>query len=174
MIGIRMGKSVMAAGLLYALTTALSPVAHAQSVANDLAPRLLFAVSGGFWKGETKLNTLADDAKGSGDAAAQEERRGYYRISAYRGEDNTSKVYLQRIELADKGPKIAETMELEKLNGLNAYVTDIRQDNASGVSATEGFSAFIALKLDPKAADTATWTVLVDEYGTVSVEKPTN
>jgi hypothetical protein len=153
-----------------AMSIALPSTASAQSGASDLAPRLLFAISGGFWKGATTLNTSIDDAakaSGKGDPAA----RGYYRISAYRTEDNSSHLYLQRVALEESAPKVLQTIEIEEINDLHAYVTDIRQDNGS---AAEGFSGFVTLKRDPKQAQTETWTVFVDEYGTVTVEKPTN
>lgn len=171
----RNGKSSLAVALLLAMALVPPLAARAQSAAGDLSPRLLFAVSGGFWKGETKLNTSLDEAvKKSGSTDGKDEGHGYYRISAYRTADDTSRLFLQRIALAGDAPAVAEGMEIDTINALHAYVTDIRQDNASGLSATEGFSAFIALKRDPKAPEAETWTVLVDEYGTVTVEKPTN
>jgi len=172
MTGRSIRKAVVVAAILLSATWAFSPpVAYAQSDTKNLPPRLLFAVSGGFWKGGTRLNTEAA-AKPSG--GSTDDSRGYYRIVAYRTEDNTSQIYLQRIVLEGTAPAVVETMPVDKINELDAYVTDIRQDNASGVSAAEGFSAFVALKRDPKAAEPVTWTVFVDEYGTVTVEKPTN
>jgi hypothetical protein len=172
----RNGKSSLALALLIAMELVPPLAARAQPGADDLPARLLFAVSGGFWKGDTKLNTSVDEAikEADGSAASKDSARGYYRISAYRTDDDTSRLFLQRIVLAKKAPEAAESMEIDAINALHAYVTDIRQDNASGLSATEGFSAFVALKRDPKAAEPETWTVLVDEYGTVTVEKPTN
>ena len=176
MTAYRKGTIARTTALVIVMSIALPfSAARAQSGAAELAPRLLFAVSGGFWKGETALNTSIDGADAESDKAGGEDSaRGYYRISAYRAEDNSTHLYLQRIALDESAPKVLETMEIAKINDLRAYVTDIRQDNASGVSATEGFSGFVTLKRDPKKTATETWTVFVDEFGTVTVEKPTN
>jgi hypothetical protein len=45
-------------------------------------------------------------------------RRGYYRLIAFRGEDNRSLVDLQRIALTPEGPQLVLSISLEEINAL--------------------------------------------------------
>jgi hypothetical protein len=84
--------------------------------------------------------------------------------------DRTAKVYLQQIAQTDNGPDIVSTVELQELNDLNPYVTDIRPENSTGRLNEPGLFAMVYLKTDPDG-DADSWTVAIDEFGDISVEK---
>lgn len=179
-------SAALLAGLLFA--SALPALAQdIKALADTLPSRVLFVVSGGFW-----AETLPDpeemapsDApateKTEGDAnqssASPDQRtpqRGYYRLIAIRGEDNRSLVFLQRLALGPEGPDLVLSIAVEEINGLGAYVTDIRPENSTGAASQAGFAAFIYLKTDTAVVEPETWAVFVDEFGDVVVEKSTN
>lgn len=188
-------RSTAAALVLSATSlTGWTTPSHAQdadTAITDLSDRLLFVVSGGSWEKvpETAVEAdpneeqTAEDASGekpdeaaSQDTADTEEgepivsTRGYYRLAAFRAEDNTSRVYLQQMELTDAGPAVEMTTEIEELNASPSYVTNIVQEN----TGQPGFSAFIYAKSDPSLPEPDTWTVFVDEFGELTIEKATN
>jgi hypothetical protein len=76
-------------------------------------------------------------------------RHGYYKLFAVRQADRTAKVYLQQIAQTDNGPDIVSTVELQELNDLNPYVTDIRPENSTGRLNEPGLFAMVYLKTDP-------------------------
>ncbi|MGO7425685.1 hypothetical protein ACCT09_39425, partial [Rhizobium ruizarguesonis] len=92
---------------------------------------------------------------------------------AVRQPDRTSKVYLQQIAQTETGPAIASTIELQEFSDLKPYVTDIRPENSNGIIKEPGLFATVYLKTDP-AAEPDGWTVLIDEFGDITVEKATN
>jgi hypothetical protein len=168
-----------------AVLAAMASVLAAQTFAQDgpgiaerLPERVLFVTSGGYWQvtaptktGETADTTAQNDA---GLAAQAAPARGYYRLIAVRGEDNRSLVDLQRIALAPEGPRLMTSTPVEAINDLGAYVTDIRPENSTGASSGPGFAAFIYLKTDPTVVEPETWSVFVDEFGDIAVEKSSN
>lgn len=189
-------RSTAAALVLLSATSLMgwtipSPAQDADTAITDLSDRLLFVVSGGSWEKVPETAVEADpneeqpaeDASGekpdeaaSPDTADTEEgepivsTRGYYRLAAFRAEDNTSRIYLQQMELTDAGPAVEMTTEIEELNASPSYVTNIVQEN----TGQPGFSAFIYAKSDPSLPEPDTWTVFVDEFGELTIEKATN
>ena len=121
-----------------------------------------FVVSTGFWEEPAE------------DAVEGAMRRGYYKLAAVRQPDGTAQVHLQQIEATDDGPKIASSTVLEEFSALKPYVTDIRPENSSGITAEPGLFATVYLKTDPKAAEPESWTVLIDDLGEIKVERATN
>lgn len=97
-------------------------------------------------------------------------RHGYYKLFAVRQPDRTAKIYLQQIVQSDDGPSIVSTLELQELNDLKPYVTDIRPENSTGMLKEPGLFAMVYLKTDPDA-DAESWTVIIDEFGEVTVAK---
>ncbi|TDH39492.1 hypothetical protein E2A64_08875 [Pseudohoeflea suaedae] len=168
-----------------------SPAQDAGTAITEVSDRLLFVVSGGFWEKlpesalavepseEQTANEPAEaapDETPSAETADTEEtapavsKRGYYRLVAFRAEDNTSRVYLQQMALTDDGPAVETTTEIEELNASSSYVTNIVQEGTGEM----GFSAFIAAKTDPSLPEPDTWTVFIDEFGAITIEKATN
>jgi hypothetical protein len=187
----RSAATVRALGLLTCLCITSGPVHADSETVSNLSPRVLFTVSGGYWEnipaaGAAGDATASDDGEdgstnvGDDDAAASEGSeattpgRGYYRAVAYRSQDNTSRLYLQQIALTDTGPEILDTTEIEAVTQADVYITDIRPENSTGVSATAGFTAFIFLKTAPDAAEPETWELFVDEFGDVTIDGATN
>jgi hypothetical protein len=158
------------------------PAGADEAVIEALSPRILFSISGGYW--ETLPETEQTDtdeadadeaAPASPDAAADEpSERGYYRAVAYRSEDNSSRLYLQKIGLSDGAPVVLETDEIEEIASEPAFITDLRPENSTGISATTGFAAFIYLKRDPADAQPENWELFVDEFGELTVNEATN
>jgi hypothetical protein len=185
----RARRNGSAAGLILALAVApsMAPLTAAaqDGELSDLTPRLLFAISGGAWSTIPAAEPDAssgeqNDADGSGDAedeaadAATGDERGYYRALAYRSEDNTSRLYLQRIALGENGPETVESTEITDITTLGAYITDLRPENSTGASSTAGFTAFVYLKRDPADSAAETFELFVDEFGDVTIDGATN
>ncbi len=141
-----------------------------------LPASIIFATSTGYW--EDDGTTLAvQRAPSAGEpatpAAPAKAHHGYYKLFAVRQADRTAKIYLQQIEQGESGPAIASTVELQELNDLKPYVTDIRPESSSGRFKEPGLFAMIYLKTDPDA-ESETWTVVIDEFGEVTVGKASN
>lgn len=171
----------MAPALLSRLAVATLLLSTAPVMADDidlLPVTAIFVVSGGFWEeiGETAAGEKSQEnaAPAKPDAPEEAARRGYYKLVAIRQPDRTAKVYLQQIALGDAGPQLAESVELEEFSGIRPYVTDIRPEDSTGVSRQPGFFATVYLKTDPAAVEPESWTVLIDEFGEIKVEKATN
>jgi hypothetical protein len=173
---------------------------NADTEVTALSERLLFVVSGGYWEeadvaaetapagegepaseaepgdtepgaeAEAETKTGPETASPAEEEAAPPARRGYYRLVALRAEDNTSRVYLQQMRLGESGPQVEMTTDIEEISSQSAYVTNITQEGGGAA----GFSAFIYAKSDPKLPEPDTWTVFVDEFGELSVERATN
>lgn len=135
--------------------------AHAAGDAPPVAETVTFVVSTGFWEEPTE-------------ETGSEARRGYYKLIAVRQPDGTAEVHLQQIEATTEGPKIASSTALEEFSAMKPYVTDIRPENSSGITAQPGFFATVYLKTDPKASEPESWTVLIDDLGEIKVERATN
>lgn len=153
-----------------------------------------FVISGGSWEGDAEASpsappsptpapapaTPAPAPAGAAapspaeDAAAPTPRRGYYKLIAIRQPDRTAKVYLQQILSSDAGPQVLESVELEEFSAIRPYVTDIRPEDSTGVSRQPGFFATVYLKTDPAEVEPEGWTVLIDEFGEIRVERATN
>lgn len=138
-------------------------------IAGSMSTRVLSVVSGGYWEGE--IETKSADGEAATDPVAA---RGFYRIAALRSMDNTSRLYLQRIRLTDGGPDLVDSVEIEALTEMNAYVTDIRPESSTGIAERPGFAAFIYLKIDPKAKEPDTYELFVDEFGDAAFAPATN
>lgn len=185
-------RSSLAALLLIlagSLVTTAGP-SRAQDLDTEItaiSERLLFIVSGGYWEEAEVAAVTAPEAEGEPSTeekpaeddpaaesteapAAPPARRGYFRLVAIRAEDNTSRVYLQQMRLVDTGPQVEMTTDIEEISSQSLYVTNIVQE----VGSAAGFSAFVYAKSDPKLAEPDTWTIFVDEFGELTVEKATN
>ena len=158
------------------LVTASADLARALTPADAiLPPAVIFATSTGYWV-ESPADIAIERAPGaSADAAMPESqsRHGYYKLFAVRQPDRTSKIYLQQIALSDNGPTVLSTMELQEFSDLKPYVTDIRPETSTGIIEQPGLFATVYLKTDPDG-ESEGWTVLIDEFGELKVEKATN
>ncbi|MBC2803355.1 hypothetical protein [Rhizobium ruizarguesonis] len=155
------------------------------SIAADAAPAkdailpasVIFATSTGYWEDDGNAPDVERAPMGAESVADPEgraaQRHGYYKLFAVRQPDRTSKVYLQQIAQTETGPAIASTIELQEFSDLKPYVTDIRPENSNGIIKEPGLFATVYLKTDP-AAEPDGWTVLIDEFGDITVEKATN
>ncbi|WP_431321998.1 hypothetical protein [Rhizobium sp. YTU87027] len=164
---------------LCALLLAASTLCARGAAADDaiLPASIIFATSTGYWEddGTAPAVQRAPSAPQAAPAAAApaKPRHGYYKLFAVRQVDRTAKIYLQQIEQGDAEPSIASTVELRELNELKPYVTDIRPENSSGMLKEPGLFAMVYLKTDPDV-ESETWTVVIDEFGEVTVGKASN
>ncbi len=139
-----------------------------------LPASVIFATSTGYWEDDGNAPDIERAPSAAENVSApQGKRHGYYKLFAVRQPDRTSKVYLQQIAQTETGPAIASTVELQEISDLKPYVTDIRPENSNGISKQPGLFATIYLKTEP-AAEPDGWTVLIDEFGDITVEKATN
>ncbi|WP_412048719.1 hypothetical protein ACK6D9_12135 [Hoeflea sp. Naph1] len=184
------------AGLIPALANP-SLAQDIEGVAESLSERVLFVTSGGAW--EEAVNPGPDETGETSDGKAAEPQikdegqapdnanpdvaeatpptapqRGYYRLVALRGPDNRSLLHLQQIALTGDGPELVLSIEVEEINALGAYVTDIRPEDSTGAASQPGFAAYIYLKTDPTMVEPETWALYVDEFGDIVVEKTSN
>ncbi|EJT07094.1 hypothetical protein [Rhizobium sp. CCGE 510] len=142
-----------------------------------LPASVIFATSTGYWADDgnapdvERAPTGAESVANHGGQATQ--RHGYYKLFAVRQADRTSKVYLQQVAQTETGPAITSTVELQEISDLKPYITDIRPENSNGIIKEPGLFATIYLKTDPSAEPDG-WTVLIDEFGDITVEKATN
>jgi hypothetical protein len=142
------------------------------TIADLVSARVLSVVSGGYWEGQ-----IEPEAAPEADESAKPEpiaARGYYRIVAVRSKDNTSRLFLQRIRLADGGPDLVDTSEITALTDMKAYITDMRPESSTGQADRPGFAAFVYLKLDPAAVEPDTFELFVDDFGDVAFTPATN
>ncbi|NEJ70912.1 hypothetical protein GR197_10205 [Rhizobium phaseoli] len=142
-----------------------------------LPASVIFATSTGYWQDDGNAPDV-ERAPTGGESVANPEgkatqRHGYYKLFAVRQADRTSKVYLQQVAQTETGPAIASTVELQEISDLKPYITDIRPENSNGIIKEPGLFATIYLKTDPSAEPDG-WTVLIDEFGDITVEKATN
>ncbi|MBO3759901.1 hypothetical protein J5J10_09705 [Ciceribacter sp. L1K23] len=158
-------------GLLLAFAT--------PALANDidrLPVTVTFLISGGFW--EEDAETLADNPALSLPSTTEGQEtdrlRGYYKLVSVRQSDRTAKIYLQQIASTDAGPHLLQSVELEEFSAIKPYVTDIRPEDSTGMTLQPGFFATVYLKTDPAATEPESWTVLIDEFGEIRVERATN
>lgn len=133
-----------------------------------------FAISGGFWVDPGVAPAPSAGAEPGKQDAGTPARRGYYKLVAVRQPDRTAKVYLQQIASTDAGPELLDTVELEEFTAMKPYVTDIRPEDSTGITRQPGMMATVYLKTDPQAVEPDGWTVLIDEFGDITVEKATN
>ena len=142
-----------------------------------LPASVIFATSTGYWEDDGNAPDVERAPTGAESVASPQakatQRHGYYKLFAVRQADRTSKVYLQQIAQTETGPAIASTVELQEFSDLKPYVTDIRPENSNGIIKEPGLFATIYLKTEPNAEPDG-WTVLIDEFGDITVEKATN
>ncbi|GEO86449.1 MULTISPECIES: hypothetical protein [Alphaproteobacteria] len=167
-----MGTALLIRASLLGLLLAGSP-AFADDI-DQLPVTATFVVSGGYWEGDAGDETTATPVAHEDDAQEPAPRRGYYKLISIRQPDRTAKVYLQRILSTETGPAVQESIELEEFTGIHPYVTDIRPEDSTGVSRQPGFFATVYLKTDPAQVEPEGWTVLIDEFGEIRVERETN
>ncbi|WP_111561178.1 hypothetical protein [Rhizobium sp.] len=165
-----------------ALLIAAAPLAtHAADATDPILPAsITFATSTGYWADDGNAPAVtrppaastpnAPASATATPAAPSQPRHGYYKLFAVRQADRTAKVYLQQIAQTETGPEIVSTVEVQELNDLNPYVTDIRPENSTGRLNEPGLFAMVYLKTDPDG-DADSWTVIIDEFGDISVEK---
>lgn len=149
--------------------------ANAAPVADTILPSAItFATSTGYWE-ESKGEIAIERAPGAAQpaTASAEPRHGYYKLFAVRQTDRTSKVYLQQVAQTDDGPEIVTSLELHEFTDLKPYVTDIRPENSTGIIKQPGLFATVYLKTDLDAEPDG-WTVMIDEFGEITVEKASN
>lgn len=165
--------------LLLALLLAASGVSARAEDANVVSPEVTFVTSTGYWEESgDPLSSL--DPNGAHPGASNEPksaegaRRGYYKLVALRQPDGTAQIHLQQIEATPAGPQVVSSAELEEFSSLKAYVTDIRPETSTGVTAQPGMFATVYLKTDPAAREPETWTVLIDDLGDIKVERASN
>ncbi|TAZ14061.1 hypothetical protein ELH81_08195 [Rhizobium leguminosarum] len=164
-------RRILMTSLLLAGWSVTAEAAPAQDAL--LPASVIFATSTGYWEDDgnapdvERVPTGAESVANPEGKAAQ--RHGYYKLFAVRQPDRTSKVYLQQIAQTETGPAI----ELQEFSDLKPYVTDIRPENSNGIIKEPGLFATVYLKTNP-AAEPDGWTVLIDEFGEITVEKATN
>ncbi|MEX2739987.1 hypothetical protein AB3480_00825 [Rhizobium mongolense] len=162
--------------LAAALITGPAGLAKAVTPADTiLPPTVIFATSTGYWE-ESRPDIAIERAPGAASDPAKAEpqpRRGYYKLFSVRQPDKTSKIYLQQIAQTDSGPEIVSSVELHEFTQLKPYVTDIRPESSTGMGKQPGLFATVYLKTDPNA-ESEGWTVLIDEFGEITIEKATN
>jgi hypothetical protein len=166
-----MRQAFMVAFLLAGCATA-----HAVSAQDAVLPAsVTFATSTGYWEDDGRSPAVERAPAPGAETAEQttEARHGYYKLFAVRQPDRTARVYLQQVAQGDEGPEIVSTVELQELNDLKPYVTDIRPENSSGIIKEPGLFATVYLKTEPQGEPDG-WTVLIDEFGDITVEKATN
>ena len=157
---------------LLALLLLVSSAGAKAEDANVVPPQVTFVTSTGYWEESgAPLSSLDPNAAAEkpGDA-----RRGYYKLIALRQADGTAQVHLQQIEATSAGPVVVSSAELEEFSALKAYVTDIRPETSTGVTAQPGMFATVYLKTDPTAREPETWTVLIDDLGDIKIERASN
>lgn len=157
---------------LLALLLLVSSAGAKAEDANVVPPQVTFVTSTGYWEesGEP-LSSLDPNAAAEKPGNA---RRGYYKLIALRQADGTAQVHLQQIEATSAGPVVVSSAELEEFSALKAYVTDIRPETSTGVTAQPGMFATVYLKTDPTAREPETWTVLIDDLGDIKIERASN
>lgn len=170
---------LVAATLATAALTLDARLASAVTPADTILPAsVIFATSTGYWedgKAEIDIERApgAQPASDAPAAAKPEPRHGYYKLFAVRQPDRTSKVYLQQVAQGDDGPEIVSSVELHEFSDIKPYVTDIRPENSTGIIKEPGLFATVYLKTDPDAEPDG-WTVLIDEFGEITIEKASN
>lgn len=157
--------------------------AFAQDI-DALPVTVTFVISGGMWElDRADLAEIEGAAPAAADTApapapstdaAADRARGYYKLVSVRQADRTAKVHLQQVEATESGPRLVNSVELAELTALKPYVTDIRPEDSTGITRVPGFMATVYLKTDPQAAEPESWTVLIDEFGEIRVERATN
>ncbi|MDM9648541.1 hypothetical protein [Rhizobium sp. S163] len=161
------------------LIAAVPLAAHAAETTDPILPAsITFATSTGYWADDGNAPAVTrppvaatpNAPATATPAAPSQPRHGYYKLFAVRQADRTAKVYLQQIAQTETGPEIVSTVEVQELNDLNPYVTDIRPENSTGRLNEPGLFAMVYLKTDPDS-DANSWTVIIDEFGDISVEK---
>ncbi|MDA4843887.1 hypothetical protein [Hoeflea poritis] len=165
------------AGMLAALLAVVATPAAANDAPDAMATttpvRVLAVVSGGFWSDEVDADE-ASDAEANAGERAKTSRRGYYRSVAIRSQDNTSRLFLQRIQLTENGPELLDTREIAELTDMKAYITDMRPEDSTGIAKLPGFVTFVYLKRDPSTAEPDTWELYVDEFGDLAFTPASN
>lgn len=160
---------------LLILISLLSPSHQAMAAELDNVPsQVTFLISGGLWEdpGESSIKSNSQKSAVIPPVSSSSTiRRGYYRVVAVRQPDQTSKVYLQQIQVSDAGAQLIDRVELQEISDLHAYVTDIRTDDTAGINRTLGLSATVYLKSNPKSVDPESWSVIVDEFGEIQVAR---
>lgn len=139
---------------------------------------IIFVTSTGYWEESgdplAALDPKVDMTADNQPAAVSPAQRGYYKLVAVRQPEGNAHIFLQQVALDAAGPKVVSSAELEEFSTMKAYVTDIRPEKSDGAAAQPGLFATVYLKTDPAAAESETWTVLIDDIGDIKVERETN
>lgn len=128
-----------------------------------LPPTITFATSTGYWTDEVQQPASGQQTPS---------RHGYYKLYAVRQADGTSKIYLQKIAATETGPQVLSTTEIGEINELRPYVTDLSPENSDGPIDQPGLFATVTLRADLDG-EVQRWRVAMDEFGEISVERPT-
>ena len=134
---------------------------------NEMPVTATFVISGGYWESGAEGAAGVETPVGAGE-------RGYYKLVAIRQQDRTARIHLQMIASGEAGLRLVESVELEEFTSIKPYVTGIRPESMTGVSATPGFFATVYLKTSPDTDRVEEWTVLIDELGDIKVERASN
>lgn len=161
---------IVSFGLLLAAT---SLPASAQD-APILPDNVTFVTSAGFWQESSGPDTAGTVKPDATDTAQATPQRGYYKLIAVRQPEGNAHIVLQQIALDAGGPKVLSSAELDEFSWMKSYVTDIRPESSSGISAQPGLFATVYLKTDPASTEPEAWTVIVDDLGDIKVERATN
>ncbi|MEI2302041.1 hypothetical protein [Ensifer sp. MJa1] len=161
---------------LLALVLLMSSAGAKAEDAAVVPPQVTFVTSTGYWEESGEPLSALDPNAATGEAADKQgpARRGYYKLIALRQADGTAQIHLQQIEATPGGPVVRSSAELEEFSTLKAYVTDIRPETSTGVSAQPGMFATVFLKTDPNEREPETWTVLIDDLGDIKIERASN
>jgi len=149
--------AILAIGLVAGQTAIGIAQENQKEAALAVPVEVLAIVSGGLWQGNKE--------EGGEEKKDESDGRGYYRAIAVRSPDNTSRLYFQKIDLSSGKPVIRETVTVEELETMKSYITDMRPENSTGVTDTEGFAAYVYLKENPRALEPDTWELYIDEFG---------
>ncbi|HEV7307672.1 hypothetical protein [Ensifer sp.] len=142
--------------------------------AGVVPPQATFVTSTGYWEESGEPLSVLDPNTSAPAGQQGAARRGYYKLIALRQTDGTAQVHLQQIESTASGPVVVSSAELEEFSALKGYVTDIRPETSTGVTAQPGMFATVYLKTDPAEREPETWTVLIDDLGDIKIERASN
>lgn len=161
---------------LLALLLLISSAGAKAEDATVVPPQVTFVTSTGYWEESGEPLSALDPGASSADATGKQgpARRGYYKLVALRQADGTAQIHLQQVEATASGPTVISSAELEEFSSLKAYVTDIRPETSTGVSAQTGMFATVYLKTDPSEREPEAWTVLIDDLGDIKIERASN
>lgn len=132
----------------------------------NVSPSVLFALSGGYWEDDADAGEAPkNENDGNNKGVETVKQKGYYRALVLRKADNSSHLILQKIKMENATASIIETFEIEELEEMKIYITDMRPETSTGIFSKPGFVAYIYLKTDPKTVEPDTYELFIDSFG---------